>query len=607
MRRKIADTLVTGGTGFLGRWLVTSLTRHQREVVVLARGGAARAAALSAFVAAHGGDPDRLTVVDGDLTQAGLGLREPLDAVQDVYHLAAAFAFGMTAVAARAVNVEGTLHLAQWASERPRLRRLVHLGGYRTTMLPGWLAGAAYPLPPRVRARLYARHGAYEASKLEAHLALWWFATQHDLPLTSVHPSSVIGSSVTGETSQLTGIGETVERLWRGALPALVGSERTFVPVVCVDYLAELMTSVPTRPETLGQQLCVLDSRTPRLPALVRSIASSLGVPAPKVTLPRWAVTALPRAMTGIDRESLGFLSEDTYDTASADAHAAAVGLTMPSTEVAIERWAGHLVSTRFGRHADADPGRNVTAGTTRTFVVGDPSSADWIFLHGLPWNGDSGRALGQRLTGAMARADLPGMGRSSAAAPPGPNWLAALLSGRADPAVLVAHSLSTGIVVRFAARHAARVRGLVLISPYFLQRAAPWFLRFAPLAPLTGKLLAAGDALALHRRLLGPAGEADPAVVSAMEDLARPGVATRVARSLARASRSRERAALAAELAGLAAPVLIIHGERDPLLAPPSRGEVVSIAASGHNPHLESPEAVGGAIERWRGSLPAR
>lgn len=590
-----ADTVVTGGTGFIGRWLVTSLTRRGRRVAVVARGGATRAAELAAFVTAHGGDGSRLALIDGDLGCDDLGLA-PMRGVRDVFHLAAAFSFGMAEATARATNVGGTERIATWAAAQPGLRRFVHLGGYRATVLPPWLAGATCPLPPRLRTRLYATHGAYEASKLESYLAIR--ARAPGLPLTVVHPSTVIGAAATGEASQVTGLGETVARLWRGELPALVGTARTFVPLVTVDYLAELMATVPEHAELLGQELCVLDPSTPRLPLLMREIAEHVGVAAPSRILPRGLVARLPRALTGIDREALTFLVEDEYDTSAADTHAATVGMARPDLRAATERWVTHLIATRFGDDPAAKPGRFVTAAGSRSYVVGDPAAAAALLLHGLPWNGDSMTALASALGITSARPDLPGLGRSSPATASMPAWLEALTAGRAAPALVIGHSLAAGLALRHALAFPAQVRGLVLISPAFLQRRAPWY---AQLAPLVGRVLRRLDAAALQRRLLGAGTAIDPAVASARADLSRRGVAARVASALAFASRRRVRADLAAALARVEVPVLIIHGDQDPLLSRPARGTVVTIAGTGHNPHVAAPAAVADAIARWQ------
>ena len=356
MKSEDADVLVTGATGLIGRWLLAELTARGRRVAALVRDAPRREAELRAFVAAHGGDDDRLVAVSGDVEAPGLGLDGRSDGVRDVYHLAARVEFGMRVADARRTNVDGTLRTLEWALGRPSLRRFVQLGGYRTQRPPEALREAEYPLAPGAARRLYREHGAYEGSKHEAFLAFQRFVGAHELPWTAVHPSGVIGDSRTGETTQLMGLGDTIKRLYEGRLPVLVGTRRTFVPVISVDYLASFLASVVERPETRGQHLTVLDPSTPPLLELVGAIAAHLRVDAPRRMLPVGLVRALPAALTGVEKETLGFLSEDRYDTDSADAHARAVGLVRPDLAQSVGRWCDYLVASRFGAASRGQP-----------------------------------------------------------------------------------------------------------------------------------------------------------------------------------------------------------------------------------------------------------
>lgn len=590
------SVLVTGATGLIGRWLLARLCREGRSVGALVRGGEARRTELARFVSEHGGDPRHLTLIDGDLGEeepfATAGSR--LNDVRDVYHLAAAFKFGMEPAYARHVNVGGTLRVAAFAKTLPRLRRFIALGGYRATRLPDWLPDAG-PLPSVLRDRLYREHGAYEASKLEAHLALGDFALEHALPLTSVHPSTVIGSSLTGETSQRTGLAETVERLWRGQMPALVGTAQTFVPIVCVDYLADFLASVPTNGATLGQDLCVLDSKTPNLPALVSHMADHLGVRAPRRIVSKGLVAALPEAMTGVEKETLTFLSDDRYDTRAAEEHAEHAELSMPEWEPAVQRWLDFLVSTRFLQQGSTQ-GHFVSCAGSQTYVEGDIEEADTLFLHGLPWDGESGRALADAMNENVLRPDLPGMGRSSSCDGSFDEWLDALLASRTRPIRIVAHSLSTGIALRFAKRWPERVRELVLVSPFFLQAPAPRWLR-CPV--VTSRLLRVGDAEAMSGRLLGE-GVTSQAVVSAHAHLRRRGVSWNIAKALSKASQAEERTSLQEALRQSETPCCLIHGTNDAIELD---HDVVTFAmeAAGHNPHVQKPRVVAQVIQEWR------
>lgn len=592
MKTDEVDSLVTGGTGLIGRWLLAALTRD-RTVAAIVRNARARGSELAAFVDAHGGDAGRLVVVEGDIEAADLGLREDFPSVRDVFHVAARFAFGLDAEEARRCNVEGSLRVAEWARSRRALRRFVFVGGYRMTAADHPLAGEAYPLGEATRARLYRHHGAYEASKHESFVALRDFAERHGMAWTAVHPSSVIGDSRTGETTQVTGLGDLVGQLWNGRLPALVGTPRTFVPVVTVDYLARFLATVPERVETRDRDLCVLDPSTPNLPELVRSIAEHLHVPAPRWNLPVGLVRALPRALTGIEPESLRFLTEERYDTRTAEAHAAAVGLCHPPIEQSLRRWCDHLVATRFG----AD--RQAPRGSFRdgTYVVGDPTTADVVFLHGLPFNGDAWRPVGDRLTATHARVDLPGLGRSAPSPLDDATWLHRLLAARTRPVVLVGHSLGAAMAVRYAHANPEKIASLVLVSPAFLQEAAPIRLR---LSPVVAFALGRSTPARLGRRVLPELADSgrDEAVRSACVDLARRGVSSRAARALAKASRRHVRARLVQQLQEVTTPVLIVHGSKDALVTIPEGRAIREIEGAGHNPHMTHPDEVAALIE---------
>ncbi len=347
--------LVVGATGLIGRWLTAELLARGRPVAATVRGGPAREAELRGWLRAHDVDERALTVVPADLTRPDLGLppadaaqaelgpsplAHRLESVRDVYNAAGVYRFGMGREEAARANVGGALNVLRWAGARPRLRRLVHVSGYRVAgTLP-------YPVPEDRLAGLYRRYGAYEASKREGDAAVRAIAGAAGVPLTMVNPATVIGHSVTGESGQYLGLADLVRQLWTGRLPALPGTRRTFVPVVTVDHLARFLAAVPEHDREPYQAHWLLDDATPELPALVALLARHLGVRAPRLLLPVGLVRRLPRALTGADPETLTFLSEDRYDTSSADA----VGLRHPPVEDALRRWADRLVAERFGR-----------------------------------------------------------------------------------------------------------------------------------------------------------------------------------------------------------------------------------------------------------------
>ncbi|PTL83231.1 SDR family oxidoreductase [Vitiosangium sp. GDMCC 1.1324] len=341
------DVLVVGATGMLGRWLVPELTRRGRVVAAVLRNAGARAEEYRAWVKALGGEPERLHVLEGDLDAPRFGWKpgqeEALGQVRDVYHLGARFAWNLSADEARRTNVEGTRAVVELASRLPALRRLVLIGGYRIGPRYG-AAGERVPAPEKS----LSASGSYEASKGLAHRVGLETAARLRVPVTTVHPSSVIGDSRTGMTVQLLGLGATMKRIHDGAMPVLLGSPQTFVPVLAVDYMASFLAGVPELPEAEGGEYTLLDPDTPPLHDLVRWAAARSGRRAPSFSLPVSWVRWLPERLLGASTEELDFLDTARYPVEPALALARRMGLVMPPVRDVIERWFDYLRGVDF-------------------------------------------------------------------------------------------------------------------------------------------------------------------------------------------------------------------------------------------------------------------
>ncbi|MGW7477914.1 alpha/beta fold hydrolase [Nonomuraea muscovyensis] len=547
------DAIVFGATGFIGRSLVAELLARGQRVAAAVRNDT-----LTPWLTSEGVDTGGLTVVTADITRPLSGLPE----ARDVYNTAARFAFGLGVPEARATNVTGALHVLEWAATLPRLRRLVHISGYR-------VSGAGSEPD-------YAALGAYEASKIEGDQAVRARARELEVPLTVANPSTVIGPG------QYIGLAAMVDDLWNGRLPALPGGPDVFLPIVTLDYVARFLAEIPASPE--GEHYWVLDDTTPLLRELIGTIAAHLGVRAPRRTVPVGLVRRLPRRITGADPETLSFLSADRYPTEAARAFAATAGLEMPPAVDALRAWADDLVASRFGAaSAWLRPyGFRAVAGS-RTWVAGERHHPAHVLLHGLPMNADLWAPVTPHLPGPVLAPDLPGLGRSAATDRPVDAWLADLLGPVRTRPVLVAHSLACGPALRFAVEHPERVSRLVLVSPAFLQAPGPWLNRSRLAVPMLRRMSAARLAGTLHL----PEG---PEVASAAADLRRPGVAGRVITALraAFADRGRSRALLDR----VQVPVEIITGSADPLAVDVGH-PVAEIAGAGHHPQLTHPAEV--------------
>ncbi|MGW3951280.1 alpha/beta fold hydrolase [Streptomyces sp. NPDC004752] len=573
----LSDSIVLGAGGFIGRSLVAELLRDGRQVAAAVRGSAD---GLTAWLDTQGVDRSGLSVVRADVTLPGLGLpQQGLHGVRDVYNTAARFAFGIEAEQARAVNVTGAVHVVDWAAELPRLRRLVHISGYRMA------AADKEPVD-------YGRQGAYEASKQEADGAVRTRSQQLGVPLTIVNPSTVIGPD------QYVGLATVVCELWHGRLRALPGGPGVFVPIVTLDHLVGFLAALPGHEESAGRAYWVLDDATPDLPDLVRILAEHMGVRAPRRSVPVGLLRRLPRAITRTDSEALSFLSTDRYDTSSARAFAVSCGLTMPSAEPALRRWADDLVATRFGRsdRSRGPYGFQSVAGS-RTWTIGERRRPGHVLLHGLPVNADVWKGTADRLSAPSLAADLPGFGRSGPSAGPLDDWLEDLLRPVETRPVLVAHSLACGPALRYATAHPDRLSALVLVAPAFLQQPSFGLLRSRLAVPL----LRATPVPRLARSLgLPQYGGLDGLGV----DLRRAGAAGRVIAAVRTAHR--QRAELRQLLQRVRLPVQIVVGSADPLRESVHK-PVTVIPDAGHYPQVTHPAVVADVINSCRGGVGVR
>ncbi|MFJ9717028.1 alpha/beta fold hydrolase [Streptomyces sp. NPDC101213] len=579
--------LVFGATGFIGRHLVLELGRAGVRVSAATRTPESHRR-LARWLADRGSDgvPAGLRV---DFSSPAL-IEEDCDDVTEVYNSAGAFRFGMSPREARHANVDSVRSVVAFAARLPRLRRLVQVSGYRVS------GQDTAPWSEERRRETYRTLGAYEASKVEADGVFRAEAERLGVPWSVVNPATVIGDSATGESDQYLGLASSLKDLWRGALPALPGNARTFVPVVTVDHLARFMTRLPVDDAAERAAYWLLDDDTPALPDLLSLVADHWQVGAPGARIPVPLLKRLPRWLTRADPETLTFLSSDRYPTGSAHAFAARHGLVAPDTVTAVRRWADHLAAHRFG---DAPAGRRrfTSPAGVRTFELGAPD-APTVVLPGLPANADTWAPVVAALGHARA-VDLPGLGMSAGRREDWPSWLSALVTGT-GARHLVGHSIGAAAAVEAAAAHPGEVERLTLVAPFFLQARPPRAVRWTP---LTRGYLRRVPPGALARRLAGDAAPATALRTSAAD--LRRGSAAATARLLAVTADPREREKLRAGLRRYEGSVHVIVGSRDPLtpegralLDALPRATVTVVADAGHHPQLTHPEEVAQAVQ---------
>ncbi|MCG3136603.1 MAG: Linear gramicidin synthase subunit D [Phycisphaerae bacterium] len=274
---QVVTTFLTGGTGFIGQYLLRELLRRERRVVMLLRGQPAESRRRLASLMQPLGVAIDDAVRDGQLLLVDGQLPDQLPVVTQVHvdqiiHSAACRKPLNDEPNGEPfhTNVYGVERLAQWALDHG-VRRMDFIS---TAYTCGRSIPRAYeefydPQPPY--------ETDYEVSKWQAEKLLLNWSQRHGVPLTILRPSLVIGDSQTGYTTQYEGFYQLVrvismlaklfsdQRDERGLLelplriPAQPTGTQNLVPV---DWVAAAITEIAGQPLT-GQAIYNLTNPCP--------------------------------------------------------------------------------------------------------------------------------------------------------------------------------------------------------------------------------------------------------------------------------------------------------------------------------------------------------
>jgi long-chain acyl-CoA synthetase len=248
---------LTGSSGFLGMELLARyLANTDRKVYALIRARDDDQAAERLRHAARTVLPEadrhaqRLEAVCGDVTQPELGLdtalRERLAAeVTDIVHSAASVSFSLPLDQARAINLEGTRRLLDFAERCHRLERFAHVS---TAYVAGTHRGR-FGEDDLERGQDF--NNSYEHSKWEAEVEVR--SRAHRLPVTVFRPSIVVGEADSGWTPAFNVIYGPLRAYSRGSLTAIPARRRAPADVVPVDYVADAIFELSARREAAGR------------------------------------------------------------------------------------------------------------------------------------------------------------------------------------------------------------------------------------------------------------------------------------------------------------------------------------------------------------------
>jgi len=343
----------TGFPGFLGVQLVPRVLRRDPQVravcLIQSRFRPLAAQRVAEMIAQDPSLSGRVELVDGDITQADLGLgharlHDLANETVEVFHLAAVYDLSVSLDLAMAVNVAGTRHVTDFARACADLRRYHYVS---TCYVSGRWVGL-FTEDDLVRpGQQFNNH--YEHTKHLAEVVVREAMASHDLPTTIYRPSVVGGDADTGATQKFDGPYFVAKLLVHGSrtliLPLVGDPDRYQFNFVPRDFVIDAMTELSGRPDTIGACYALAEPNPPTIADMVRYFAAATGrriitVPAPKRVV-QFALRRIPGVTRIYDlpEELLDYFDHPAqYDTTNASKALAGTGIDTPPTDVYVQR-----------------------------------------------------------------------------------------------------------------------------------------------------------------------------------------------------------------------------------------------------------------------------
>jgi thioester reductase-like protein/NADP-dependent 3-hydroxy acid dehydrogenase YdfG len=282
--------VVTGGTGFIGRRVVSRLlqTRPDDEVGVLVR---RQSLARFERLAAEWGD--RAKPLVGDLTEPALGLSEDtvaqLGRVEHVVHCGAVYDVTAAEANQQAANVEGTRAVIGLARQLDAT--LHHVSSIAVAgNFPGEYTEDDFDVSQELPT-------PYHRTKFEAELLV---RAEAGLRYRIYRPAVVVGDSRTGEMDKIDGpyyffgVMAKLAKLPSFTPVMLPDSGRT--NIVPVDYVVDALVELMHAPGRDGQAFHLTAPKNIGLRGIYRGIADAAGLPSLRGVLPRAVATPFLKA-----------------------------------------------------------------------------------------------------------------------------------------------------------------------------------------------------------------------------------------------------------------------------------------------------------------------
>lgn len=337
----MATHFFTGFPGFLGSELVPRvLARSPEEQVVCLIQRKFTDLALRRVQEIEARDPraaGRIRLVEGDITQPGLGLADPAllqSEVTEVWHLAAIYDLSVRRKVGLQVNLEGTRNILDFAEGCAGLRRVQYVS---TCYVSGKFAGI-FRETDLAKGQVF--NNSYEETKFLAEMEVRE-RMKRGLPATIYRPAVVVGDSRTGDTQKYDGPYYAIRWLLKqpgvAIMPVVGDSHRTRLNLVPRDFVTEAISYLSAQDKSLGKTYQLADSEPLTIDEILTAVAKATGrmmirVPLP-VGLAKAAIDWVPGVyrLMQIPSSTIDYFVHPTYyDTTNTRADLAGTGIEVP-------------------------------------------------------------------------------------------------------------------------------------------------------------------------------------------------------------------------------------------------------------------------------------
>ncbi|MEW4192985.1 alpha/beta fold hydrolase [Bacillus altitudinis] len=416
---------LTGGTGFIGKQLVEELVKEDVNILLLVR---SKSKATRIFQERGILKESVMHFVEGDLTRVDLGLspedQERVLKTDVIIHAGGPMDIQATSKEAASVFLNGAKHISELAKrihQSKGLQQFIHVVGY---MSPFDDQNSKIAIDVFEEGNDYLKiKNPYERTKFLADLYIRQQASAVGYPLSIINPPTVVGSSQTGSTEQIAGLGLLVKSMRRGLMPVIPGGKGYRLPLISNDEFAKCIVQVFKLEQPAIQTYTLVEDKEhdQNVAGLLSMMSESMNMGTPNISVPMPLMKAIMNSgvskLTNIPSDGLNFMTKRTFSNVSAKKIMGEDWFKKTSVMTFFPAVVADLDYRMMAQNGEHQHLFKRTLCDNNTLYQLQGEGKPFILLHGLLSDGEDLFPLAQELHEKTGQPvwilDLPGLGRS--------------------------------------------------------------------------------------------------------------------------------------------------------------------------------------------------